>query len=86
MFSVKDRVGVLHDMLVPFKKHSINMSKIESRPARTKLWEYVFFVDFEGSAEDEKVKKALSELEKNCIFLKVLGSYPAAKKTIKNIG
>ncbi len=76
MFSIKDSIGALHDMLVPFKKYNINLTKIESRPSRAKLWEYYFFVDFEGHYKDENVKKALSELGKNCNYLKTLGSYP----------
>ncbi|MBE0477726.1 prephenate dehydratase [Candidatus Aerophobetes bacterium] len=76
LFSIKDRVGALHGMLVPFRKHSINLTKIESRPTKKKAWEYVFFVDFMGHKDDEDVKKALSELEKECFFLKILGSYP----------
>ena len=76
MFSVKDRPGVLHDMLSSFKKNGINLTKIESRPSRTKLWKYYFFVDMEGHCENEKVKKALTDLERKCHFVKVLGSYP----------
>lgn len=79
MFSVKDRVGALHDMLVPFKKYKINMTKIESRPNKKKAWEYIFFVDFLGHVEDTVVKKALSELKKDCVIFKVLGSYPQAE-------
>jgi len=76
MFSVKDKVGALHDMLVPFKKYRINLTKIESRPSKRKTWEYYFFVDMIGHYENQNVKKALSELEKHCSFLKILGSYP----------
>ncbi len=79
MFSVKDRVGVLHDMLVPFKKHKLNLTKIESRPSRTKAWEYLFFVDFMGHINEKKVQSALKELQESCMFLKVLGSYPVAQ-------
>ncbi len=79
MFSIKDRVGALHDMLVPFKKYNINLTKIESRPTKKKAWEYVFFLDFIGHIEDKKVKKALSELSNQCVYLKVLGSYPRAE-------
>ncbi|MFA6079663.1 MAG: prephenate dehydratase [Candidatus Omnitrophota bacterium] len=78
MFSAKDRAGALHDMLVPFKKHKINMTKIESRPSKVRPWEYYFFVDVEGHAHDTNVKKALSELAKEAAFVKVLGSYPIA--------
>lgn len=76
MFSVKDRVGALHDMLVPFKKHGINLTRIESRPTKKKAWEYIFFVDFIGHKDDIHVCKALKNLEKDCILLKILGSYP----------
>lgn len=79
MFSIKDRVGALHDILIPFKKNRINLTKIESRPSKVRAWEYYFFCDMEGHYKDRKVTKALSELEKNCSYLKVLGSYPAEK-------
>lgn len=79
MFSIKDRVGALHDMLVPFKKNGINLMKIESRPSRREAWEYYFFVDLEGHYKDKKAEKALSELEKKCAYFKVLGSYPVGK-------
>jgi len=76
MFSIKDKVGALHDMLMPFKKHRINLTKIESRPSKKKAWDYYFFVDLDGHRESPYVKKALLELENKCKFLKVLGSYP----------
>lgn len=78
MFSVQDRVGALHDCVSSFKKFKINMTKIESRPNRQKAWEYYFFVDFLGHADDTRVKKALAELAKHTMFIKVLGSYPNA--------
>ena len=78
VFSMKDKAGALHDALVPFKKNRINLTKIESRPSKKKAWKYYFFVDLEGHYSDKKVKKALSLLEKKCILLKVLGSYPKA--------
>jgi len=78
MFSVKDKVGALHDTLAPFKKNNINLTKIESRPSKRRHWEYYFFVDLEGHYEDEKVKKSLSELKNECLLLKILGSYPKA--------
>ena len=76
MFSIKDKVGALHDMLLPFKKYGINLTKIESRPSKKKAWDYYFFVDLEGHRDDSKVKRALLELEGRCNFLKILGSYP----------
>ncbi len=76
MFSIKDKVGALHDMLIPFKKHKINLTKIESRPSKKKAWDYYFYLDLSGHRSETKVKNALNELEKECKFLKVLGSYP----------
>ncbi|MBI4824532.1 MAG: prephenate dehydratase [Nitrospirae bacterium] len=76
MFSVKDRPGALYDILTPFKRAKINLTKIESRPSKRKAWEYIFFVDMEGHIEDKKLKKAIGEMKKECLFLKVLGSYP----------
>lgn len=76
VFSIKDKVGALHAMLVPFKKYRINLTKIESRPSKKKAWDYYFYVDLEGHADEPRVKKALAELENKCRFLKVLGSYP----------
>ncbi len=77
MLSVKDRVGALYDLLRPFASHGINMTKIESRPSRRKAWEYIFFVDIEGHVEEDRVRKALEEVKGRCLFMKVLGSYPA---------
>ncbi len=74
--SAKDRVGALHDVLYSFKKYGINLTKIESRPSKKKPWEYYFFIDFEGHRKLAKVQKALAQLEKQCIFVKILGSYP----------
>jgi len=76
MFAVQDRVGALHDCISSFKKFKINMTKIESRPSRKKAWEYYFFVDFNGHCDDARVKKALGELAKHTMFVKILGSYP----------
>jgi len=78
MFSVKDRPGALYLILRPFAKHKINLTKIESRPSRRKAWEYIFFVDMEGHVEDKTVKKAIDEVKRECLYLKVLGSYPSA--------
>ncbi|MFH1825329.1 MAG: prephenate dehydratase domain-containing protein [Candidatus Firestonebacteria bacterium] len=80
LFSIRDKTGVLDTMLIPFKKHGINLSNIESRPSIRKASDYYFFIDFVGHLEDKKVAKALNELEKECLFLKILGSYPAAIK------
>lgn len=75
LFSVKDKVGALYEVLSLFKKFSVNLTKIESRPSKIKAWEYYFFADFLGHRSKKKTSKFLDELEKKCKFLKILGSY-----------
>lgn len=70
-----DRPGLLYDLLGEFAKRKINLTKIESRPSKGKLGDYIFFIDFEGHKEEPLVKEALNAIEKE-FFLKVLGSYP----------
>lgn len=79
--SIKDRVGGLHDMLLPFKKYKINLTKIESRPSKTRAWEYYFFIDMEGHHNDRRVKSALAMLKDKTTYMKILGSYPAGNNT-----
>ena len=79
MFVLKDKPGALHSALEPFKRHGINLTKIESRPSKRRAWEYVFFVDFQGHESDLRVKRALSELRKCASHSQVLGSYPIDK-------
>lgn len=78
VFSVKDEVGVLHRMLDPFAKNRINLTKIESRPLKHKPWEYLFFLDLEGHIKEPRIQRAIKKLERSCLFIKVLGSYPCA--------
>lgn len=78
MFSIVDQVGALYRALAPFRRYRINMTKIESRPSKRKVWEYFFFVDCDGHMSDRKVAKALALLSEQCSFVKVLGSYPNA--------
>jgi chorismate mutase / prephenate dehydratase len=75
MFSIPHKVGALHSALAPFRKYRLNMTKIESRPSKRKAWEYFFFVDCDGHAEEPRVSKALADLREHCTFVKVLGSY-----------
>ncbi len=79
MFSVKDEPGILYRMLAPFAQRGVNLSKIESRPNKTKAWEYVFFLDLVGHIADAPVAEAVEELKGFCQFVKILGSYPRAK-------
>ncbi|MCX7927962.1 MAG: prephenate dehydratase [Candidatus Omnitrophica bacterium] len=79
MFSIKDKVGALYEMLEPFKRFGVNLSKIESRPSKKKAWDYYFFIDLEGHQNHRYIKKSLEILEGRCKFLKILGSYPASE-------
>jgi chorismate mutase/prephenate dehydratase len=76
MISITDKVGALHHALAAFRQYRINMTKIESRPSKRKAWEYFFFIDCDGHVHDRKVAKAIEHLERECSFVKVLGSYP----------
>ena len=70
--------GALQQLLEPFARAGINMSRIESRPSRRRKWDYVFFIDIDGHAEDAPVRKALAVLKRRASLLRVLGSYPRA--------
>lgn len=78
VMSTANRPGAVHDLLVPLAKHGVSMTKLESRPARSGTWEYVFYMDIEGHQADAKVAAALAELKQVAAFVKVLGSYPVA--------
>lgn len=78
VLSAANRPGAVHDLLVPLAKHDVSMTKLESRPARSGLWEYVFYMDIEGHQADIKVAAALAELKQVAAFMKILGSYPVA--------
>jgi chorismate mutase/prephenate dehydratase len=78
LLSIKDEVGALYRIIEPFASARLNLVKIESRPTRRRPWEYVFFVDFEGHQAEPRVQSVLAALRERCLFLKVLGSYPAA--------
>ncbi|HWE26500.1 MAG TPA: prephenate dehydratase [Polyangia bacterium] len=78
LFSLKDEAGVLFKVLQPLADAGLNLSRIESRPSRKKLWDYVFFIDVDGHASEPAVKAAIAALEERCQFVKVLGSYPRA--------
>lgn len=81
-FTVRNRVGALHQALASFKKHGVNLLRIESRPSRIKAWEYVFFVDLQGHVADKRVRLALADLGKHCVFITVLGAYPRAMEVL----
>ncbi|MBQ9183781.1 MAG: prephenate dehydratase [Neisseriaceae bacterium] len=74
----KNVAGAVHQLLQPFADFGVSMTKLESRPQRGSLWEYVFFIDIEGHQQDENVAVALRALKEKASFLKIVGSYPVA--------
>jgi len=70
----------MHEALGEFARRKVNLTKLESRPTRQKPWQYNFYLDFEGHREDKPAREALEGLERISIFVKVLGSYPKAKR------
>ncbi|MBC9070711.1 prephenate dehydratase [Thauera sp. CAU 1555] len=76
--SATNRPGAMHALLEPLARHGVSMTKLQSRPARSGLWEYVFYVDIEGHQDEAPVAAALKELNERAAFVKVLGSYPVA--------
>jgi chorismate mutase / prephenate dehydratase len=78
VMSALNRPGAIHELLSPLAQHQVSMTRLESRPSRTGLWEYVFFVDIEGHQSLDNVARALDEIRQRAAFLKILGSYPVA--------
>jgi chorismate mutase/prephenate dehydratase len=78
VMSAKNRPGAIHELLTPLAQRKVSMTRLESRPSRTGLWEYVFFVDIEGHRTEPHVAQALEEVRSRAAFLKILGSYPVA--------
>ena len=80
VMSAPNRPGAVHALLEPLARHGVSMTRIESRPARTGRWEYLFFIDLTGHRDDAPVAAALAELRRRAPYLKLLGSYPAARE------
>ncbi len=78
IMSAPNRTGALHELLLPLSTAGVSMCRLESRPARNALWEYVFYVDIEGHRDEPSVRSALDKLAANAAYLKILGSYPVA--------
>ena len=78
VMTTKNKPGAIIDLLEPLSRHGVSMTKLESRPSKQNLWDYVFFVDIEGHQTDGDVQAALQDLQTRASFLKVLGSYPVA--------
>jgi chorismate mutase/prephenate dehydratase len=78
VLSARNRAGAVYEMLTPFARRGVSMTRFESRPSKVALWEYLFFVDIEGHTDDANVAAALHEVQDIAGYLKVLGSYPVA--------
>jgi chorismate mutase/prephenate dehydratase len=78
LLAARHKAGALHELLYPLAKHQVSMTRIESRPSKRRKWDYVFFVDVEGHAEEPKIAAALKDLEVAASLFRVLGSYPCA--------
>jgi len=79
LFSIRDRVGALRDVVELFADAGVNLSSIQSRPSRRRAWDYVFFVELQGHAADPKLQEVLRAVEQHCAYLKVLGAWPRAE-------
>jgi chorismate mutase/prephenate dehydratase len=77
--SVANEPGAMVKLLEPLARHSVSMTRFESRPARVGRWEYYFYIDIEGHRDNPAVAAALGELGEKAAFLKILGSYPRSR-------
>jgi chorismate mutase/prephenate dehydratase len=82
IFSTAHKSGALADVLEVFRKYSINLTNIQSRPSKKREWEYIFLVDFLGHRSDERVQAGLEEARQHCLQLSVLGSFPRATELL----
>ena len=78
IFAATHKPGALYNALGEFAKRGINLTKIESRPTKQTLWEYNFYLDFEGHRSEPRCAEALEALKEYAAFIKILGSYPRA--------
>lgn len=74
--AMRNQPGALHDLLEPFHRHQIDLTRLETRPSRTGVWNYVFFIDFKGHRDQPEVAAVLEEVRLRAAEMKVLGSYP----------
>ena len=79
LLGIKDRPGALYTLLFPLAERGVNLTRIESRPSQKKAWEYVFFIELLGHAQESPVKEALEEIARECNELKILGSFPCGE-------
>ena len=82
MFTTAHKPGALAEVLDVFKENGINLTDIEKRPSKKVNWEYYFFIDAQGHADEAGMKKAIEEAKQHCLQLTVLGSYPRAQEVL----
>lgn len=82
MFTTAHRAGALVTVLNVLARHGVNLTNIDTRPSKRRNWEYYFFVDAEGHAEDPNFAQALEEARSHCGELHVLGSFPRASEAV----
>ncbi|RJP22654.1 MAG: prephenate dehydratase [Candidatus Omnitrophota bacterium] len=75
---VRDKVGALHSMLEPFKNNKVNLTNIVSRPIKQEAWQYMFFLECQGHYSMDILRETIAEIERNSLYVKILGSYPRA--------
>ncbi|MFL0798310.1 MAG: prephenate dehydratase [Cellvibrionaceae bacterium] len=78
MVSMRNQPGALHDLLEPFHRHKVDLTRVETRPSQSSKWAYVFFIDFSGHVDDSTVASVMAEVNERAAGLKVLGAYPKA--------
>ena len=76
LVSMRNKPGALYQLLEPFHRHGISLTRIETRPSPSGTWAYVFYIDFEGHMQDDRISKVLAEIDEEAVELKRLGSYP----------
>ncbi|MDQ6995382.1 MAG: ACT domain-containing protein, partial [Mariprofundaceae bacterium] len=80
VITMKDEPGALFNLMKPFAARHLDLTRIESRPSKKKLWEYVFFIDILGHRDDKGVSEAIDDVKNMGATVKILGSYPISRK------
>ncbi|MES1926908.1 prephenate dehydratase [Salinisphaera sp. T31B1] len=78
LVAIRNQPGMLHRLLTPAADAGVDLARIESRPSRRQAWDYNFFIDIEGHADEERVRRVIEAIESQAAMLKVLGAYPRA--------
>lgn len=76
LVSMRNKPGALYELLEPFHRHGLSLTRLETRPSPSGTWAYVFYIDFEAHADDPQVQTVLQEVDAEAVELKRLGSYP----------